>query len=256
MRCEGQVAVVVGGGQGIGKDISLRLAAEGADIVIADISDENEATAQEVRKLGRKALVIYTDISSEESVKSMAKETLDTFGRVHSLINNAGIVGAMGQIDEISLEQWNESVNINLTGMFLTTRYLLEGLKKQGGSIVNIASNSAQRPMKCRSPYCTTKAAVVGFTKCLAVDLGEFGIRVNAISPGRVEGPRIEKTMQHAASVSGVTFDEYVHGLKMQAPLRSFVPPSAVADATVFLCSQESAYTTGINMFVNAGVYM
>lgn len=256
MRCEGQTAVVGGGGQGIGREIALRLAAEGADIVIADISAENEATAAAVRATGQKALVIRTDLRSEDSVRAMAKQTLDVFGSVHSLVNNSGIAGAMGHIDEITLADWNESFAINITGMFLASRYLLPGLKKQGGSIVNIASNAAMRPMKCRSPYCTTKSAVIGFTKSLAVDLGEFGIRVNAISPGRVEGPRIQKTMQHAAQVAGLTFDEYVRDLKAQAPLNSFVPPTAVADAAVFFCSPESALITGVNLYVNAGIYM
>lgn len=162
----------------------------------------------------------------------------------------------MGHIDEFSLEEWNESFAVNVAGMFLVCRHLLPGLKKQGGSIVNIASNSAMRPMKCRTPYCTSKAAVVGFTKSLAVDLGEFGIRVNAVSPGRVEGPRIEKTMRHAAQVAGVSFDDYVTDLKAQAPLNRFVPPQAVADAVLFFCSRESALVTGVNLYVNAGVYM
>lgn len=256
MRCQGQVAVVAGGGQGIGREISLRLASEGADIVIADISEENENTKEEIRKMGRKALAVYTDLRSEDSVRAMAEQTLQAFGTVHSLVNNSGIVGAMGHIDDFSLAEWNESFAVNITGMFLTSRYLLPGLKKQGGSIVNIASNAAMRPMKCRSPYCTTKAAVIGFTKSLAVDLGEFGIRANAVSPGRVEGPRIEKTMRHAAAVAGLGFDEYVRNLKAQAPLNSFVPPAAVADAVLYLCSPESALITGINLFVNAGIYM
>ena len=256
MRCKGQVAVVVGGGQGIGKEIVLRLAEEGADIVIADISPDREATAEAARALGRKALAIETDLRSEDSVRAMAEQTLAAFGSIQTLVNNSGIPGAMGHVDEISLAEWNEAFAINLTGMFLTTRYLLPGLKQNGGSIVNMASNSAMKPMKCRTPYCTTKAAVVGFTKSLAVDLGEFNIRVNAVSPGRVEGERIQKTMRHAAEVAGLSFDAYVKDLKSQAPLNSFVSPRMVADAVLFLCSPESAMTTGINLYVNAGIYM
>lgn len=256
MRCENQTAVVVGGGQGIGKEIALKLASEGANIVIADISPENEATAEAVRAMGRTALALETDLRSEASVRAMAEKTLRVFGSVESLINNSGIAGAMGHVDAISLEEWNESFAINITGMFLATRYLLPGLKKNGGSIVNMASNSAMKPMKCRTPYCTTKSAVVGFTKSLAVDLGEFGIRVNAISPGRVEGERIQKTMRHAAEVAGVSFDAYVADLKAQAPLNSFVTANAVADAVVFFCSPESALITGTNLYVNAGIYM
>ena len=256
MRCKDLVIVVSGGGQGIGKEIALRLAAEGADIVIADISEENAATAEQVRLSGQRVLALHTDLRSETSVRDMAQKTLDTFGTVHALVNNSGIVGAMGHIDEFSLAEWNEAFAINVTGMFLNTRYLLPGLKKQGGSIVNIASVAAWRPLKCRSPYCTTKTAVLGFTRCLAEDLGEFGIRANSISPGRVEGPRIEKTMHHGAAQAGLSYDEYVQKLKSQAALRSFVPPTAVADAAVFFCSPESAFITGTDLLVNAGSYM
>ncbi|WP_027187900.1 SDR family NAD(P)-dependent oxidoreductase [Desulfovibrio cuneatus] len=256
MDCTGLTAVVVGGGQGIGREICLKLAAQGADIVVADISAGTGGVAEEVRQIGRQALAVYTDLRQEASVQAMANSAVERFGTVHCLVNSSGIVGGLGQIDEFSLEEWNESLSVNLTGMFLTCRYLLPGLKQQGGSIVNIASVAGRRPLKGRSPYCTTKAAVLGFTRSLAMDLGEFGIRVNAVSPGRVEGPRIEKTLHHGAAQAGMEFEDYVEHLKSQTPLHTFIPPGAVADSVAFLCSPASAFMTGADLFVNAGSYM
>ena len=256
MDCTGLTAVVVGGGQGIGREICLKLASQGADIVTADIADGTEGVADEVRHKGRRALAVYTDLRQEGSVRAMAQSAVETFGAVHCLVNCSGIIGGLGQIDEFSLDEWNESLAVNLTGMYLTCRYLLPALKRQGGSIVNIASVAGRRPLKGRSPYCTTKAAVLGFTRSLAMDLGEFGIRVNAVSPGRVEGPRIEQTLHHGAAQTGMAYASYVEHLKSQTPLHTFIPPGAVADSVAFLCSPASAFMTGADLFVNAGSYM
>lgn len=256
MLFKGKVAVVTGGGQGIGREVCLKLAEGGADIVIADISPHNEATAEEARALGVRALAVHTDLASEEAVKAMAQATLDAFGRVDIIVNNSGIIGATGQIDEFSLEEWNQSININLTGMYLVCRELVGALRRQGGRIVNVASVAGKRPLKCRTPYCTTKAAVIGFTKSLAWDLGEWGITVNCVSPGRVEGPRIQESMKHGAAAAGLSFDAYVDSLKKQAALHSFITPQSVADAIVFLCSPQAAFITGADLNVNAGSFM
>ena len=256
MLFKGKTAVVTGGGQGIGREVCLKLAAGGADIVIADISPQNAATAQEIRALGVRALDIYTDLACEAAVRGMAQATLDAFGRVDIIVNNSGIIGATGQIDEFSLEEWNQSLSINLTGMYLVCRELVGAQRRQGGSIVNMASVAGKRPLKCRTPYCTTKAAVIGFTRALAWDLGEWGINVNCVSPGRVDGPRIQESMKHGAATAGLDFDDYVRSLKAQAALQSFVTPQAVADAVVFLCSPQAACITGADLNVNAGSFM
>ena len=205
---------------------------------------------------GGQAVALHVDLSSEDAVASLADEVLGRFGRVDNLVNNSGIVGAKGQIDEISLADWNASLAVNLTGVFLACRALLPGLKKRGGSIVNIASVAAKRPMQCRSPYSTTKAALIGFTRCLAVDLGQFGIRANSICPGRVEGPRIEQTMRHAASLAGLTYDQYVEKCKSDVPMHAFITPEHVADGVAFLCSDQAKYINGVDLNINAGSYM
>ncbi len=251
-----KIAVVTGGGQGIGREVCTKLAQEGAHIVIADISSQSAETATMLRGFGVTVLDIPTDLRDQEAVKGMARKTLDTFGRVDILVNNSGIIGATGHIDEFSLEEWNESININLTGLYLTCRELLAGMREKGGSIVNVASVAGKRPLKCRTPYCTTKAAVIGFTKALAWDLGEYGIRVNCVSPGRVDGPRIQESMKHGAAAAGLSFDAYVASLKAQAALGTFIPPMAVADAIVYLCSPQAAFITGADLNVNAGSFM
>lgn len=256
MRFTDMVSVVTGGGQGVGQAICLRMAAEGAAVVVADIADGREETAARIVAAGGRALAVYTDIGVEASVAAMAEAALRHFGRVDHVVNNSGIVGAQGHIDGISLEEWNQSVTVNLNGAFLVCRALLPALKQRGGSIVNIASVAAKRPMRCRAPYSTTKAALIGFTRCLATDLGEFGIRANAICPGRVEGPRIEHTMRHAAAVAGMSYEAYVDKCKAEAPLRSFVTPEAVADGVAFLCSSEARSITGVDLNINAGSYM
>ena len=256
MKFEKLITVVIGGGVGIGQRICVNMARDGATVIVADIAEGRNETAEMIQQAGGSSHAIYVDLTSEKSVKEMAENVLQEYGQVNHLINNSGIVGAKGHIDEISLEEWNESLSINLSGAFLTSRYLLPGLKVQGGSIVNIASVAGKRPMKCRSPYCTSKAALIGLTRCLAMDLGEFGIRANSISPGRVEGPRIEKTMHHAAQLAGMTFEQYVENTKATVPLRTFIPPDSVADSVNFLCSDEGRFITGANLNVNAGSYM
>jgi len=256
MKFNQLISVVIGGGQGIGRSICLKMAREGATVVVVDIADGRNETAETINQAGGNSIPIYVDLRSEESVRDMAAEVLDKYGHVHHLINNSGIVGAKGHIDEISLEEWIESFSINLNGAFLTCRYLLPGLKAEGGSIVNMASLAASRPMKCRSPYCTSKTALIGFTRCLAMDLGEYGIRANSISPGRVEGPRIEKTMYHAAQQANMTYEQYVENTKATVPLQTFVTADSVADSVSFLCSEEARFITGANIHVNAGAYM
>lgn len=256
MSAHEKISVVSGGGTGIGRAICLRLAQEGSTVIIADISEQREETADLIRKQGGRAFAVLTDVSSESSVRDLSKFILEEFGHVDNLINNSGIVGAQGHIDEISLQDWNTSLAINLTGAFLLCRELLPGLKVHGGSIVNIASVAAKRPMRCRSPYSTSKAALIGFTRCLAVDLGPFGIRANSICPGRVEGPRIEKTMHHAASVAGMSYEEYVQKSKNEAPLCTFISPDDVARGVAYLCSEDARHITGIDLNINAGTYM
>lgn len=256
MLFKGKTAVVTGGGQGIGREVCLQLAAGGADIVIADISPDNAATAEEIRALGARVLAVHTDVASAQSVSAMARSTLEHFGRADIIVNNSGIIGATGQIDDFGLDEWNQSLNVNLTGMYLVCRELVGALRRQGGSIVNVASVAGKRPLKCRTPYCTSKAAVIGFTKALAWDLGEWGINVNCVSPGRVDGPRIQESMKHGAATAGLEFEDYVHSLKRQAALQTFVSPLAVAEAIVFLCSPCAASITGADLNVNAGSFM
>lgn len=256
MRLKDTISVVTGGGQGIGRAICLKLAEQGSTVYIADIAEGMHETVALIKEQGGTARAFHVDIASEEAVNAMAAEVLAEAGRVDNLVNNSGIIGATGHIDEFSYAEWNQSVAVNLNGVYLMCRAVLPGLKQRGGNIVNIASVAAKRPMKCRSPYSTTKAALIGLTRCLATDLGEWNIRVNAICPGRVDGPRIQHSMKHAAQLAGVSFEKYVDDCKATVPLRTFIPPEAVADGVVFLCSEEARYITGVDLNINAGSYM
>jgi NAD(P)-dependent dehydrogenase (short-subunit alcohol dehydrogenase family) len=193
MNLDNQIAIVTGGGQGIGQQIALRLAQEGAFIVIADINIEGSRKSAEMilEKYGKRIKVIPTDITQEEQVVHMVKSTLEIDNRIDILVNNSGIAGPTKNIEDISLEEWEETMAVNLRGMFLCCKHVVPVMKKQNrGNIVNIASVTGKRPLTQRSPYGTTKMGVIGFTRTLAVELGTWNIRANAVCPGAVVGCR------------------------------------------------------------------
>lgn len=242
MRLEGQVAIVTGGGGGIGKATCLAFAREGADIVIPEVNIANaEAAAAEIQALGRKCKVIETDVSNGDSVRAMVRQTLDAFGRVDILVNNAGIF-SYTRIDACTEEEWDRMMAVNLKGPFLCSQAVMETMKAQrSGRIINLGSLAGQvGGIVASAPYSASKAGVMCLTKSLARVLGEYGITVNSIAPG----------------VAATEMAKNHPDMRAQIPLGRVADASEIASAILFLASEEGRYVTGATLDVNGGIRM
>lgn len=258
MMLKDKVAVITGAGRGIGRAIALAYAEEGADLVLAARSVEAlHETRESVEALGRKALVVPTDIRDEESVRNMAVQALDHFGHVDILVNNSGIAGPTAPLWEMAPADWDETFAVNVRGTFLCCRVLLPSMiERRSGSIINISSMTGKRPLYGRTPYAASKLALVGLTRTLAWEVGVYGIRVNAISPGPIEGERVEGVIRKQAEARGITVEEARQQFTDSSPLSRMTPAKDVADAAVYLASDRSASVTGEDLNVSAGSTM
>lgn len=259
MRFKNQIAIVTGGGQGIGQQIVLRLASEGAVTVIADINENgSRETAEMVAKVGgRKAHVIPTDLSSEKQVEDMIQATLNQEHRIDILINNSGIMGPVKSIEDISIDEWDATMAVNLRGVFLCCKYVLPQMKiQEKGSIVNISSVTGKRPLIQRTPYAASKMGVIGLTRTLAAEVGKWKIRVNAVCPGGVSGKRGELAYAGIMKATGKTREQVVSERVGSAPLQSFVHEKDVAALVAFLCSEDASKMTGQDINISSGAVM
>lgn len=259
MRLDNQIAIVTGGGQGIGQQIALRLGQEGAVVVIGDINATGAGHTAEIitRVGGREAQAISTDISDENQVVNLIRGALAIDNRIDILVNNSGIMGPVKNIEDISLEEWNATMAVNLTGMFLCCKHVVPAMKKQGkGSIVNISSVTGKRPLTQRTPYAASKMGVIGLTRTLAAEVGQWRIRVNAVCPGAVTGPRQDRVYAGLMQFSGKSRAQILAERAELAALKTFVDPKDIAAVVAFLCSEDAAMMTGQDLNVCAGAVM
>ena len=242
MRLQGKHALVTGAGRGIGLAIAKALAREGASVAIADLDGGRaEAAAASV---GGRALSIRADVADPESVAAMVGTALEAFGRLDILVNNAGIGGNTPFL-ETSLEEWRRILDVNLTGAFLVAQAAAREMVRAGGGgrIVNIASLSGQRGGHGRAAYGSAKAGLELLTKVMAVELAPHGINVNAIAPGPIE-TEIARFMHDEATRAAYHY---------LVPMSRYGTPEEIADAAVFLCSDESRYVQGHTLNVDGG---
>ena len=259
MQLDGHIAIVTGGGQGIGREISIRLAQEGAHVLIADINEQGgEKTVEEIeRHTTQGALFVYTDITSENSVKVMVDRAAEINGRVDILVNNSGIMGPVSNVEDITLEDWNATFAVNMAGMFLCCKHVVPIMKKQNkGSIVNIASITGKRALTQRSPYAASKMGVIGFTRTLAAEIGPWQIRANSICPGAITGDRQRRVFEGIMKYSGKTYEAIVEEKAQSSPLRTLIDPKYVGGLVAFLCSGDADMITGQDINLSAGVVM
>ena len=254
MRLKDKVAIVTGAGQGIGRVIALMFAREGAKVVLAARSVGNlEATAAEISE--SPALVVPTDLTDEAAVQSLVEKTLGEFGAIDILVNNSGVAGPTKACEDITREEWEECFDVNVTGTFLMTKHVIPAMKKnQYGRILIISSMSGKRPLPNRTPYTASKMAVIGLTRTLAFELGEYGITVNAICPGATSGPRINTVIENMAQSAGVTFEEAKQTFTAPAALKTLVDAEDHAALCVFLASEAAAHMTAQDINVTGGL--
>jgi len=247
MRLQGRVAVVTGGAQGLGRAITLGMAHEGAKVVVADLqADKAESVAKEARSLGAEALAVEVNVASEPSVQRLAEETFKRFGAVDILVNDAGVYLRSPVVSKTE-EDWDRTFNINLGGNFLCARAFVPAMRKQkSGRIISIASSIAHTGAKEFADYAASKAAIIGFVKALARELGPDGITVNAICPGsaNTDMPRRHRS------------EEEVMARLRATPLGHVLEPEDIAGSVLFLASDAASYITGQAYNVNCGTVM
>lgn len=255
MRLKDKVAIVTGGGSGIGRAIALSFASEGASVVVAARTlSRLEETVGEIERAGGTAAAVRTDVSDEAMVRSMVETTIGRYGRVDVLVNNSGISGPTANVADMELDAWNEVLAVNLTGAMLCAREVLKDMtSRRSGSIVNISSGAGRSGFPMRSPYSVSKWGIEGLTRTLALEAGRNDIRVNCIAPGFVTGERMEKVMTARAEATGLNYEDLVKKAASGYALKRPVTPEEVAAVAVFLASDESAGITGQTVGVDAG---
>jgi 2-hydroxycyclohexanecarboxyl-CoA dehydrogenase len=250
MNFDGKVAIVTGGGSGIGRATVLKLAGLGAGIAIADIDEEAaNKVAGEVKEAGGEALVVKTDISDYEQVKGMAKAVKDHFGKIDVLVNNAAWDKIQPFMDTTP-ELWYKLIDINLKGPIHVTRAVLEYMIQQetGGAIVNVVSDAAKVGSTGESVYSAAKGGVYSFTKSIAREMARYGIRVNSTCPGPTDTPLLDDVKE--------TMPKVVAAIEKAVPMRKIATPEQQANAVVWLASDEASYITGQSLSVNGGLNM
>lgn len=197
MRLEGEVAIVTGGSQGIGRGITELFGREGAKVVFADINEEvGQQTVRDFDQQGIQAFFKKTDVSNEESVINLVDYVVEEFGKLDILVNNAGITYRKA-VHETTLDEWKKLIDINLTGAFLCSKYAIPEMQKRNyGSIINMASTHANTTITRLAAYATAKGGLTALTRQMALDYGKNQIRVNAVAPGSVESPMLQKLMR------------------------------------------------------------
>ena len=257
MRLEGRKAIVTGAAKGMGAAITTTLAREGADVVLAARDTAPlEEVAEEVRTLGRDAFVVGCDVTSEAEVRAMVGRALEGFGgRIDILVNVAGVTGPIETpVQDIAVADFDHVVEANERGTFLPIKHVAPTMIAQrGGKIVNIGGTSGLRGYAMRTAYSASKWAVRGITRTVALELGPHNINVNAVCPGIVDGPRMRKLCEEKARVRGWSVDEVYDEYVREMALKRVTTAQDVADAVLFMASDESRQITGQHIAVDGG---
>ncbi|MFT6641349.1 MAG: NAD(P)-dependent dehydrogenase (short-subunit alcohol dehydrogenase family) [Gammaproteobacteria bacterium] len=240
---KGLRVLVTAGASGIGLAIAEAMAREGAQLHVCDISEQALAACSAAHSDWSTSLC---DVSQESQVAKLFEDVANKLGGLDVLVNNAGIAGPTGGIDSLSSDDWNQTIDVNLNGQFYCTRLAVPMLKQSdNASIICISSVAGRLGYAYRTPYAATKWAIIGLVKSLAIELGPHGIRVNALLPGIVEGPRIEQVIADRAAAVGVTHEEMTEEYINKVSLRKMVTAEDVANQALFLCSSLGASISG-----------
>jgi NAD(P)-dependent dehydrogenase (short-subunit alcohol dehydrogenase family) len=246
-RVEGKVALITGGSSGIGRATALLFGREGAKVAVADYNaDGGEQTVKAIKDAGGVASFHAVDVASPQEVEGLIKKVVDSYGRLDSAFNNAGIEGQMALTPDCTIENWNRVIAIDLTSVFLCMKYEIQQmLKNGGGSIVNTASVAGLQGLAAAPAYVAAKHGVAGLTKTAALEFAQKGIRVNAVCPGFIHTPMVDRVLD-----KGVFSEEQIFAAE---PMHRMGKPEEIAEAVLWLCSDASSFVTGLPMPVDGG---
>ncbi len=247
LRLEGKVVLVTGGSSGIGRATALVFAREGAKVVVADVlTDDGEETVQKIIDAGGEAIFVKTDVSKAAEVVALVDSAVSTYGRLDCAFNNAGIEGIIAPTADYTEESWDRVIDVNLKGVWLCMKYEIPQMLKQGsGAIVNTASFLGLVGLQGTPAYCASKGGVIQLTKTAALEYATKGIRINAVCPGVIRTPMLER-------VTGGKPELEAQFTALE-PVGRMGAPGEVAEAVVWLCSDAASFVTGNSMIVDGG---
>lgn len=260
MKLEDRVALVVGAARGIGAAIARTFSREGASVALVDLETmkpQIERLAQEINQRAGKAIVIVSDCTRDAQVGRMMEETVRQFGKIDILINSAGFRGPLVPVQEITEDEWDSVLAVNLKAVFLCCRAVLKVMMKQkSGSIVSISGTAGKEGMAFRGSLCAAKWGLLGLTRTMAKEAGPHGIRANVICPGGMDEPDLRAMYAERAKGLGMEFSQLEKQVLELTPLRKYATHDEVANAALFLASSDSSHTTGEALNVSGGRIM
>jgi NAD(P)-dependent dehydrogenase (short-subunit alcohol dehydrogenase family) len=242
-----KVALITGGGSGIGKASALAFFREGAKVIVADVNRKGgEETAAKIREAGGEALFIEADVSNAGEVENLIRKAVETYGRIDWAHNNAGIMGLLAPTAEYTEEAWDQVIRVNLKGIWLCVKYeILQMLGQGGGAIVNTSSTLGLGGTKSMPAYVASKHGVAGLTRAAAMEYAQWGIRVNAVCPGFIRTPMVDLLIKEDPQIEPQLTARY--------PLGRIGNPEEVAEAVVWLCSDAASFVTGHTLVIDGG---
>jgi NAD(P)-dependent dehydrogenase (short-subunit alcohol dehydrogenase family) len=263
LKIKGKAAIVTGGGSGIGRAIAVRLAREGAAVVVADLDGKRaEGVASEIAALGQQATVVQADATSEDDAARTVKKTIEAYGHIDILVNNAGGATIATFITNYPVEDWDRTIEINLKSAFLLSREAARAMmERRQGRIINISSISGKLGESLMGPYCAAKFGVLGLTQVLATELGRYSITVNAVCPGYVYTPGWEKLAQILKGTVSSLADKSLEEIfeiraRSHTALRRAQTAEDIASLVAYLASEEAGSITGQAINVDGGAVM
>ncbi|MGB3714454.1 MAG: SDR family NAD(P)-dependent oxidoreductase [Candidatus Promineifilaceae bacterium] len=256
-RFANKIVVITGAASGIGKACAARFAEEGANIACLDISTEaNEKAAGECRELGVEAMALHCDVTDPESIKTAVKATMERWGQIDTLVCSAGIYTG-SPLADVPLQQWKKTIDINLTGTFLTNQAIVPIMMDQhGGSIINLSSMAGKTSWPASAEYSSSKSGVIGLTRSVAMELAPYGATANAVCPGNTLTDMVRNVAGKVGALDGMTGEEWLQMRASDCPMNRLAEPWEMAGVIAFLASDDSRYLTGQAIEVDGGMVM